>query len=52
MLTQAQQMIVDAALVLPIYGRNAIAVMASKVTDFDLGPRATIDGWLYDTYVQ
>jgi peptide/nickel transport system substrate-binding protein len=52
LLTEAQQIIVNQALVLPIYGRNAIAVMSAKVTDFDLGPRATIDGWLYDAYVQ
>lgn len=51
LLTEAQQIIVENAIVLPLYGRYYHFVMAAKVKDFVVGPRARVDVWLNDTYV-
>ena len=52
LLVQAQQIIVDQALVLPLYGRYYVYVMAPNVKDFKVGPRPRMDAWLNDAYVE
>jgi len=52
LLTEAQKIVVNNALVLPLYGRIEIAVMAPTVKGFSFGPRPNVDEWLYDTYVE
>jgi len=52
LLTRAQQKIVDQALVLPLYGRYYVYVAAPNVKDVVVGPRARMDAWLNDAYVE
>ncbi len=52
LLTDAQKIIMEQALVLPLYGRKQIAVMANKVRGFAFGPRPNVDAWLADTYIE
>ena len=52
LLTQAQQMIVEQALVLPLYGRYYVYVAAPEVKGLTVGPRARMDAWLNDVYIE
>jgi peptide/nickel transport system substrate-binding protein len=52
LLTQAQQIVAEQALVLPLYGRYYVFVMAPEVKDFVVGPRPRMDAWLTDAYVE
>ncbi len=52
MLTEVQQIVVDQALVLPLYGRYYVYVSANTVKDLAVGPRPRMDAWLNDTYVE
>jgi len=52
LLTEAQKIIAQNALVLPMYGRKQLVVMTSSVKDFSFGGRAAVDVWLYDTWVE
>ena len=52
LLTDAQKIIMDQALVLPVYGRLTISVMARSVKDLSFGPRPNVDLWVYDTYIE
>lgn len=52
LLTQVQQIIVEQALVLPLYGRYYVYVTAADVKDLVVGPRPRMDAWLNDAYVE
>ena len=52
LLTEAQKIIAQNALVLPMYGRKQLSIMTPRVKDFSFGPRAAVDVWLYNTYVE
>ena len=52
LLTEAQKIIVNNAIVMPYYGSYSIMVMTSNVKDLDFGPRPNVDLWVQDTYVE
>ncbi|NLE77782.1 MAG: hypothetical protein GX605_13665, partial [Chloroflexi bacterium] len=52
LLVEAQKIIMDNALVLPIYGSFRIAVLRDNVKGFGFGPRPNVDIWVYDTYME
>ncbi len=52
LLVDAQKVIVNQALVLPLFGRQQIAVATQKAKDFGFGSRPNVDLWLYDAYVE
>jgi peptide/nickel transport system substrate-binding protein len=49
LLTQAQQIISDQALALPLYGNKFFAATTTAVQGFGPGPRPNVDIWLYNT---
>ena len=52
LLAEVQQIVVDQALVLPLYGRYYVYVSAANVKDLGIGPRPRMDAWLNDAYVE
>jgi peptide/nickel transport system substrate-binding protein len=52
LLTEAQQIVVEQALVLPLYGRYYVYVTAANVKDLVVGPRPRMDAWLNDAFVE
>jgi peptide/nickel transport system substrate-binding protein len=52
LLTQAQQIIAQNAIVLPYYGSYSIMVTNANVKDLNYGPRTTVEVWIQDAYVQ
>jgi peptide/nickel transport system substrate-binding protein len=51
LLVEAQQIIQDNALALPLAGVLTVVAHRDYVRGFKFGPRPNVDVWLYDTYV-
>ena len=50
--TEAQKIIAQNAIVLPLYGGYSIAVIPNNVKDIGFGPRPTMEFWLQDAYFE
>jgi peptide/nickel transport system substrate-binding protein len=52
LLTEAQQIISEEVLALPLYGNKWFAALKPTVKGFGPGPRPNVDIWLYNTYLE